>query len=88
MMKIMADSRNNCQPCHKPGGARATPTPPRCVLLQAVSSQLEVGGWREVAIPVTSLGEGNNYHATYTVYCCRQVAASWSGEAGVRWPSL
>jgi hypothetical protein len=28
------------------------------VMLQAGSSQLEGGGWREVAIPVTSLGEG------------------------------
>ncbi len=55
-----------------------------CVLLQAGSCQLEGGGWREVAIPVTSLGEGNNYHASYIVYCCRRVAASWRGEAGVR----
>ncbi len=26
---------------------------------------------------MTSLGEGNNYHAPYIVYCCRRVAASW-----------
>ncbi len=57
-------------------------------MLQAGSSQLEGGGWCEVAITVASLGEGNNYHAPYTVYCCRRVAASWRGEAGVRWPSL
>ncbi len=39
---------NNCQyPLHS-------------VILQADSSQLEGGGRCEVAIPVTSLGEGNN----------------------------
>ncbi len=39
-------------------------------------SELEGGGWCEVAIPVTSLGEGNSYHAPYIVYCCRRVAVS------------
>jgi hypothetical protein len=33
------------------------PCPLHCVLLQAGSSQLEGGGWREVVIPVTSLEE-------------------------------
>jgi hypothetical protein len=31
------------------------------------SSELEGGGWREVAIPVTSLGEGNTYTSHYTI---------------------
>jgi hypothetical protein len=31
------------------------------------SSQLDGGGWREVAIPVTSLGEGNTYTSHYTI---------------------